>query len=221
MFGVEQGVEAAPPSHKKHSSQQSLTPSPSREGEFAVYPANKATKSVDVLLAKRVEFHRFLAARVGVDADDLLQQSLLKAWEKRGTLRCGERAVAWFYRILRNAVADHYRQKAIERQRADRVLAEMTANGNAAPSKVSATVVCACFHELLTVLKPRYAELIRRIDLNGESKKAVSRELKITPGTMDVALHRARYALRKRIQAVCGTCSHGKCLDCFCIEERV
>ena len=187
--------------------------------------ASRKEKAIDVLVAQRAEFHRFLTARVGSDteAEDLLQQSLLRALKNGDSLRRRERAVAWFFRILRNAVVDHYRQKAAERQRADRLWLEMRAAGEtfAKPPKEWDAAVCACFRGLLPTLKPRYAELIRRIDLNGESKATVSRELKIKPGTLDVALHRARYSLRKRLQIFCGACTREKCLECFCAEEKV
>lgn len=176
-----------------------------------------------MLVAQRAKFHRFLATRVGseAEAEDLLQQSLLKALKSGDTLRRGERAVAWFYRILRNAVADHYRQRTSERQRADRLWTEMHAAGDdvGQPPKAWDVAVCVCFRELLPTLKPRYAQLIRRIDLNGESQAAVSRELKIQSATMAVALHRARYSLRRRLEILCGACSREKCLECFCARD--
>lgn len=171
-------------------------------------------------MAQRGEFHRFLTGRVGsaTEAEDLLQQSLLKALQNRDTLRRGERAVAWFYRILRNAVVDHYRQRASERRRADRLWTEMHATGDdvARPPKEWDAAVCECFRGLLPTLRPRYAELIRRFDLNGESKEDVSGELKIKVATLDVALHRARNALRQRLEILCGSCSRESCLACCC-----
>lgn len=190
---------------------------------MAVRRASRAAKAIDVLVAQRAEFHRFLAARVGgkAEAEDLLQQSLLKALKSGDSLRRGERAVAWFYRILRNAVADHYCQRTSERHRADRLWTEMHAAGDdvGQPPKAWDAAVCACFRGLLPSLKPRYAQLIRRIDLNGESQAAVSRELKIKSATMAVALHRARYSLRRRLEILCGACSREKGLECLCAKD--
>ena len=115
-------------------------------------------------------------------------------------------AVAWFFRILRNAVVDHYWQKAGERQRANRLLLEMRAAGEtySKPPKEWDAAVCACFRELLPALKPRFAELIRRVDLNGESTATVSCELKSTACTMGVLLNRSRQALRRRLETFWG-----------------
>jgi RNA polymerase sigma factor (sigma-70 family) len=187
--------------------------------------AHRRKEAIEVLVEQRAQFQRFLSARVGSksEAEDLLQDSLLKALKSGDSLRRGERAVAWFYRILRNAVVDHYRQKAGDRRRSDRLWIEMHAAGEdstRAPKNWDAAV-CACFHGLLPTLKPRYAELIRRCDLNGESKGDVSRELRIKRSTLDVALHRARSSLRARLEVFCGACSREKCGECFCSKEKV
>lgn len=147
-----------------------------------------------------------------------MQQSVLKALQPGAQRHRGEKAVPWFYRILRNAIADHYRQKSSNQRRTDRLGSDMRAAGEdiAAPPKAWSDAVCACFRGLLPGLKPRYAELIRRIDLNGEPKTGVSRDLKIKVGTLDVALHRARSALRRRLEVFCGAGSHEKCPACFC-----
>lgn len=89
------------------------------------------------------------------------------------------------------------------------------------PPKNWDAAVCACFRGLLPTLKPRYAELIRRFDLNGEWKMDVSRELKVKVSTLDVALHRARYSLRSRLEVFCGACNREKCAECFCSTEKV
>ena len=79
--------------------------------------------------------------------------------------------------------------------------------------------VCACFCGLIPELKPRYADVIRRVDLQGEPKLGVARDLKIRRATMDELLHRARAALRERLEILCGACSRFHCRECFC-ERR-
>src|SRR5436190_3559545 len=65
-----------------------------------------------ILVENHRAFLRFLERRVssrGV-AEDLLQDAFGRAIERIDTLREGESAVAWFYRVLRNAVIDYYRR---------------------------------------------------------------------------------------------------------------
>jgi len=58
----------------------------------------------------------FLRKRVGDDgvAQDLFQQSVLRAIERQSLLRRREDAVAWFYSILRHTLVDYLRKCAVE-----------------------------------------------------------------------------------------------------------
>lgn len=177
-------------------------------------------KTIDAILAERARFHRFVTSRVGDSgiAEDLLQDGLVRALKHGAKLRRGESAIAWFYRILRNAVSDHYRNRGSENRRTERLLADMQARGEdvGAPPADWDTTVCGCLRGLLPSLKPRYAEVIRRLDLKAEPKQKVAHDLKVSTATMDVLLHRARQALRKRLEIFCGACSRERCLECFC-----
>lgn len=179
-----------------------------------------APAAVRALTHEHARFLRFIRSRLGADgeAEDLLQDSLLRALQRGDDLRRGERAVAWFYRILRNAIADHYREKKSQHAAVEQLLVEIRASGGdgSPPPPDWETVVCACFRGLLRTLKPRYGEVLRRIDLEGESKATAARALKVRVATMDVVLHRARRALRKRLEIFCGACSREQCLACAC-----
>ncbi len=174
--------------------------------------------AINALVTERAAFHRFLARRLGnaAQADDLLQEGLLRALQRGSTLRRGERVVPWFYRILRHAVADHFRGRAAEKRKADRLWREIGDEVATVPTPDLDRAVCSCFEGLLGALKPRYAEILRRVDLRGEMKVVVARELKLSPGAFDVALHRARRALRRRLEVFCGACSREHCLACAC-----
>ena len=178
-------------------------------------------ESIDALLSQREVFHRFLAARIGsaADAEDILQDSLLKALQRGDALKRHERIIPWFYRILRNAVIDHYRSQKSRSRRANLLLSDLNALGEDVVSRAEVnwdTSICRCLEGLLPSLKPRYADLIRRIDLRGESKIIVRHEMKLSAASFDVALHRARKALRSRLEIFCGACSRTACIACAC-----
>ncbi len=69
--------------------------------------------AVERLLALKGDFVRFVRARTGSDAEaeDLLQAAYVKAAEKAGAIREDESTVAWFYRLLRNAIVDARRDR--------------------------------------------------------------------------------------------------------------
>src|SRR5688572_16811454 len=70
------------------------------------------------LTAQLVENHRqflgFLERRLNdrALAEDILQDAFVKSIEKSDEIRDETSSIAWFYRLLRNAVIDHYRRNA-------------------------------------------------------------------------------------------------------------
>jgi len=69
---------------------------------------------------------------------------------------------------------------------------------------------------LLPTLKVEYADLVRRIDLEGADIAQVASGRAMTPNNVRVTLHRERRALRRQLEVRCGTCSEHGCLDCSC-----
>ncbi|MDI1251437.1 MAG: sigma-70 family RNA polymerase sigma factor [Lacunisphaera sp.] len=170
------------------------------------------------LNTQRNAFKAFLVARVGsaAEAEDILQDGLLKALRRAGELQDDTKLTAWFYQLLRHAVIDHYRSRAAGRRRDDTLGATLAALGeDLAPPDWEAQL-CTCLGSVVDTLKPAHAELLRRVDLNGESVQAAAKALKITPNGASVTLHRARSDLREKLRAFCGACADGACLDCDC-----
>jgi len=172
------------------------------------------------LLAHESDFRVFVRRRLADDAmaEDVLQQSLMRAVERQHTLQQSENVVGWFYRILRNAIVDLYRSRAAESRKTDTFLQELlTAGEDKTPALDELRPsVCACLQRLLPNLRPAYAELLQRVDLQGQSLAAVAQELKVTPNNLTVRLHRARQALRSSLEQACGLCTKHGCLNCTC-----
>src|SRR5690606_37036669 len=76
--------------------------------------------------------------------------------------------------------------------------------------------LCRCFEPLLPTLKPEHEAILRRIDLEGMRPVDFAMQKAITPNNAMVRLHRARRALRERMQRSCRTCAEHGCLDCSC-----
>lgn len=172
------------------------------------------------LLKQKSAFQVFLRRRVGDKAlaEDLLQQSMVRAVQSHHSIRNTENVVAWFYKILRHALIDYYRSKEAEARRDVAFLQELTISGadKQPPIDDMKATVCTCLHHLLPALHSNYAELIRRIDLEGEAPKRVAEELKVSQNNLTVRLHRARQALRASLELYCGVCSTHGCLNCTC-----
>jgi RNA polymerase sigma factor (sigma-70 family) len=165
------------------------------------------------LFAHRQVFKAFLAARVGneADAEDLLQNGLVKAMERSGEIKDGEKAVAWFYQVLRNVLIDHVRSRQAAAKRDD---AWASSTVMLADDPEAERQICACFEKMLPGMKPAQAELVRRVELKGEAVGQVAAALGMSANHASVTLHRARAELRAKLMNFCGDCA---CLDnCEC-----
>jgi RNA polymerase sigma factor (sigma-70 family) len=172
------------------------------------------TRTVANLLAERERFLAFVAKRVGPeDAEDVLQGALVRALAHAADVRDDERLVAWFYRILRNAIADHWRERASAR-RGDAALRAEPWPDTATPD--DDRMLCRCFEPLVATLPPDQARVLRRVDLEEARPVDVAAEDGITPNLAMVRLHRARRALRDLLLKACRTCATHGCLDCSC-----
>ncbi|MBW8890549.1 MAG: RNA polymerase sigma factor [Fibrobacteres bacterium] len=187
------------------------------EGNQALSP-----EAVRLFTENHLRFLNFLRRHVQSDviAEDLLQQAILNAvrhgkdWDEK------ENSLAWFYRILRNQLTDHYRKRASEQRKMDALRLEAEQSGLHPESAEDRNQLCGCFEGLLPSLKGEYADLIRRIDLGGEDPASVASGLGISYNNLSVRLHRARNSLRSSLEKTCGICTRHGCLDCTCVHPK-
>lgn len=165
------------------------------------------------LLENRAKFLAFLRSRVESDdaAEELLQAAYAKGLERAGSLRDREKVTAWFYRLLRNALVDHYRRRAAR----DKALGVLK-NAPAAEDPRLERAVCRCVHDAIGGLKPVDAALLRKVELEDAPLKSAAKELGLTPNNAAVRLHRARRTLKRSLLQTCGACAAHGCLDCSC-----
>lgn len=174
-----------------------------------------ASAVLDTLVENHRDFLHFLERRVGSrdTAEDLLQEAFGRAVTHVHTLRDGESAVAWFYRLLRNAVIDHYRRNAVAGSALERFASELP---ESVPPPEVADQICACVSRLAATLKPEYADALQEIEVKGVPVKEYAAAKGLTANNAGVRVFRARQALRAQVAASCGTCADHGCLDCSC-----
>jgi RNA polymerase sigma-70 factor (ECF subfamily) len=172
---------------------------------------------VTALVENRRAFLSFLERRVGRRelAEDVLQDAFARSLEKV-PLGSEESAAAWFYRVLRNAVVDHYRRGGAS-ERALTALARQL-DEEIEPGLDERDAVCRCVARLADTLKQEYAQALRRVDVDGLSVQDYAAEAGITPNNAGVRVFRARQTLRKRVVHWCGSCAARGCVDCSCGE---
>jgi RNA polymerase sigma-70 factor (ECF subfamily) len=174
---------------------------------------------VELIAAHQSKFLSFLSARVedrGA-AEDILQSAYLKAVEHGSEIRDGESTVAWFYRILRNAITDHYRRRAARTRAHESFAAEAPVIYEAELTETA----CACIGDVIRDLKSEYRTAIEQVDLGGVTVEAFAQSQQTSANNASVRLHRARKAIAKKLTTICGTCAEHKCLDCTCRRSQL
>jgi RNA polymerase sigma factor (sigma-70 family) len=169
---------------------------------------------LQTLVENHQRFLNFLRRRVGSDheAEEILQAAMLKGVEKSAEIRSERSTIAWFYRLLRNALVDQRRTRASE----TRALEHETREQPEPVVHDTDTMICACMDELVETLKPEYVTALKRVELEGVGIQKFALETGITVNNARVRVHRAREALRKQLLETCGACTKEMCLSCLC-----
>jgi RNA polymerase sigma factor (sigma-70 family) len=145
-------------------------------------------------------------------AEDILQESLLKALRASPELRDDQKFVPWLYRIINNAITDLYRRRQVE----NRYLAEIAHDPEETVEQEERRAICQCIKDVIPSLKPEYAALIEALELGDDDPEVVADRLGISRNNLKVRRHRARTQLRERLEQTCRSCATHGCLDCSC-----
>lgn len=175
--------------------------------------------SIEVAIIKNLQtFVAFARNRLGDHqlAEDVVQESLVKALTADRQPETDEETTAWFYRILRRSIIDLYRKQGARSRALERFEQEFPET----PDETEERELCKCFRRLLTLVPEQYRKLLEAVDLKGEEPEEVAARLGLTRNNLTVKLHRARKHLRKALTANCRACSTHGCLDCTCEDPN-
>jgi RNA polymerase sigma-70 factor (ECF subfamily) len=128
-------------------------------------------------------------------ADDLVQETLTRAWQARASFRPGTNARAWTHRILFNTYINHYRKKKRERQVLEELRGLSSNSSQRAQEGFGDEVVAA-----LRALQPEFREAVELVDLADLSYQDAADRLDCPVGTVMSRLHRGRKRLRRALE---------------------
>jgi RNA polymerase sigma-70 factor (ECF subfamily) len=131
-------------------------------------------------------------------ADDLVQQTILKALNNQRQLKDLAAAEAWLFRILSNCLKDHYRAKRETVSPDEVVLSDDRTPEQAAEELLLAEAV----REAVQSLPLAQRQVITLVDLEGFTYASVAEILEIPVGTVMSRLCRGRRALRELLTSV-------------------
>jgi RNA polymerase sigma-70 factor (ECF subfamily) len=141
------------------------------------------------------------------EAEDLTQETFLRAYRQRDTLREAGALVGWLYRIATHVSLDRLRQRARRAPReSDTDLAEEDLPNPDAPSlqqSIEQEEMSACVQQYLADLSDSYRAVILLHDMHGLTGPEIAETLDIPLATVKIRLHRARRRLQAILQARC------------------
>jgi RNA polymerase sigma-70 factor, ECF subfamily len=153
------------------------------------------------LAEQREALRRYVVSLLAPDvhlAEDILQETMLRAWQHADRLDWRERPIRpWLFRIARNLVIDAWRK---DRLVPVGIRAEAIAE-RADPADPAALV--ADRHMLIRGLlriAPAHREILVQVHLLGRSGDEIARDLRIPRGTVKSRTHHALRALRQALQ---------------------
>ncbi|GAA1579498.1 sigma-70 family RNA polymerase sigma factor [Kribbella sancticallisti] len=140
-----------------------------------------------------------------VDAEDLLQETLLRAYRGFAGFEAGTNLSGWLHRILRNTFINGYRKRLHEPKTVpyDWASTPEGAGGGVATSAeavVLDAIVDERLHAALSSLDERYRRVILLYDVEGFSYLEIAGMVGVPRGTVMSRLHRGRKTLRERIE---------------------
>jgi len=143
------------------------------------------------------------------DAEDLVQDALLKAYRFYDRYEAGTNFKAWLLKILTNTFINRYRRKVRERRVFDGVMADPVGDGvmsRAAMrhlmdprSEAERGLIGREIEAALDELPPDHRMIILLADVEELSYKEISEILGCPIGTVMSRLHRARSSMRSRL----------------------
>jgi RNA polymerase sigma-70 factor (ECF subfamily) len=142
------------------------------------------------------------------DAEDLLQETYLRAYRAFGSFEEGTNLRAWLYRILTNAFINTYRKRQREPKTVsddeieDWYLYERLGGRESEPSaetQVLESIPDQDVQDALASLPEQFRLAVLLADVEGFSYKEIAEILEVPIGTVMSRLHRGRRALERRL----------------------
>ena len=174
--------------------------------------ADQANFERDVMpLARQLYAHALRLTRRPADAEDVLQESFLKAYRAYGSYQDGTNLRAWMYRIVTNTYINRYRQdqrrpNEIELEDVGdmylyRRLQSLPAPGGTESAEETAldSLIDERVRDAIEALPEAFRLPVLLADAEGFAYKEIAAILEIPIGTVMSRLHRGRKALQKEL----------------------
>lgn len=154
---------------------------------------------------RRIERHIRAMTHDPVEAEDLVQETFLRAERGLEGLRDPDAAVAWLYRVATNVCLD--RLRAASRRVVEPLGASEPAVEDPSEPRLDVLMerqeMSACVREFLDTLPDDYRAAIILHDLHGLTVPEIARVVGCSPATAKIRIHRGRQRLRQTMNEWC------------------
>jgi RNA polymerase sigma-70 factor (ECF subfamily) len=134
------------------------------------------------------------------EAEDLVQETFLRAWPRRGRLRDSAAIRVWLFTIAKNLWTDRLRQKARRPQIVEVVDDDLPSEAAGPEQESSDRDDLRRVLEAVDALPPRQREVLYLSACEGLCMKEIAQVLSITPEAAKASLCEARKRLRQRFK---------------------
>jgi RNA polymerase sigma factor (sigma-70 family) len=144
--------------------------------------------------------------RDAAEADDLVQETFLRAHQQRGTLIDPGALEGWLYQIATHASIDRMRQRVRSAARLIATPAEDLPVPDRKPSPltiVQQTEMSGCVQRYLAKLSDPYRAVLLLHDADGLTAAEIAGLLELPLTTVKMRLHRARRRLQAALDEAC------------------
>ncbi len=170
---------------------------------FSKKPENRLALQIRPHL-QRLYQHAYRLTQGREDAEDLVQELLLRLHEKNIDLDQFERADSWLLRTLYHQFVDHYRKKSRlplddRDQHSDDILQQIEDSQAGPQDRYELTHNSRKIRDAMQQLNPDQQALVALHDMEGYSLPELAEILDQPLGTLKSRLHRARQTLRNQL----------------------
>jgi len=144
----------------------------------------------------RTSLLRFLSSKVSNESDveDLLQVILIKTHKNLTSLTSEDKIKPWLFQIANRSIIDFYRHQASQRELKAEDLWFETYETNE---------LARCIEPFIQGLPDKHSNLLRSIELNGESQKNYAERNNLSYSTLKSRVQKSRQELKKLFEQCC------------------
>ena len=138
------------------------------------------------------------------DAEDLVQDLLIRLYEKQVDLNDIEKPISWLLRSLYNQFIDHYRKKSRlpiddKESESEYIIDSMCDDAKSPHTLLEQSYTSKSLRDAINTLNSDQQALISLHDIEGYTLTELSEVLDTPVGTLKSRLHRARQSLREQL----------------------